>query len=137
MGNILITLISTIICTIVYVIIYIIFIAIPILGYLDMKDIPESENDYSEWKLFYFIQLIVNSIYVFMPVFLIILSFFANTISTCIGTVIYGLQTLVYLTLGIGGIVLYLFGEKHNIFGKEWNSETLDIIEDSYKCCFS
>ena len=135
--NILITIISTIIATIIYLAIYACFLAIPIIGYNKMKDIPENENDYSEWTIFYLVQLIVNAIYALTPIFTMVVSCCSKKISTAFGSLVYGLQTLVYLGVGIAGIVLYVNGKDKNVFGNEWKSDTLNVVENNYKCCFA
>ena len=128
---------SDFISVLVYLIVDILFVGVPIVGYVKLKDMPEAENDYSEWKGFYLAQFIVNLIYVVLPFMVMFSGFLSEKLALKVSSFFYGIQTFVYLALGIAGSVLYTNGQSNNVFGKGWNSETLDVVEDSYKCCFS
>ena len=99
------------------------------------------ENDYSEWRIFFFVEMMAGCIYILVMVFVILLRFVTTKAFAYFNIVVFVTQLVVFLTTAIVAIVLVFIGNTNNEFGK-WNktfmkeNDIVQKIEEKYECEF-
>ena len=99
------------------------------------------ENEYLEWRIFFFIEMMAGCIYILIMVFVILLRFITEKAFAYFNIVVFVTQLVVFLTTAIIAIVLVFVGNTNNDFGK-WNktfmkeNDIVQKIEEKYECEF-